>query len=47
MDEFIATETQKAMSIDALESSRPISFEVKNSRQIRQAFDEISYSKGK
>lgn len=45
-DEFIATETQKAMSIDALESSRPISFEVKNSRQIRQAFDEISYSKG-
>ncbi|XP_018579251.1 aminopeptidase N isoform X2 [Anoplophora glabripennis] len=45
-DEFIATETQKAMNIDALESSRPISFEVKNSRQIRQAFDDISYSKG-
>ncbi|KAJ8921422.1 hypothetical protein NQ315_003040 [Exocentrus adspersus] len=45
-EEFIAIEMQKAMGIDSLESTRPISFEVKSSRQIRQAFDEISYSKG-
>lgn len=35
------------MSFDSLESSRPISFEVFNSRQIKQAFDAISYAKGK
>lgn len=34
------------MSFDALESSRPISFPVQNSQQIKQAFDEISYAKG-
>ncbi|CAH0553257.1 unnamed protein product, partial [Brassicogethes aeneus] len=46
VDEFVASETTKAFAIDALESSRPISFTVINSRQIRQTFDEISYSKG-
>ncbi|XP_074039216.1 aminopeptidase N isoform X3 [Leptinotarsa decemlineata] len=45
-DEFLPSETARAMAIDSLESSRPISFEVKNSRQIRQTFDEISYAKG-
>ncbi|KAJ8960401.1 hypothetical protein NQ318_013681, partial [Aromia moschata] len=46
VDEFLPSETERAMAIDALESSRPISFEVKNGKQIRQAFDEISYAKG-
>lgn len=46
IDEFISSETARAFDIDALESSRPISFTVTNSRQIRQTFDEISYAKG-
>ncbi|CAH1155226.1 unnamed protein product [Phaedon cochleariae] len=45
-DEFLPCETERAMAADALASSRPISFEVKNSRQIRQTFDDISYAKG-
>jgi aminopeptidase N len=45
-EEFIFSETGRAFALDALPSSRPISFEVKNSRQIRQTFDELSYAKG-
>ncbi|VEN41546.1 unnamed protein product [Callosobruchus maculatus] len=45
-EEFLLTETHRAMGVDALESARAISFEVKNSKQIRQAFDDISYAKG-
>ncbi|KAG5885710.1 hypothetical protein JTB14_037730 [Gonioctena quinquepunctata] len=45
-DEIIPYENARAMAIDSLESSRPISLEVKNTRQIQQTFDEISYEKG-
>lgn len=45
-EEFIFSEIDRAFAVDALESARPISHEVKNSRQIRQAFDEFSYAKG-
>ncbi|RZB41451.1 aminopeptidase N, partial [Asbolus verrucosus] len=45
-EEFIISETNRAFELDALESSRAISFDVKNSRQIRQTFDELSYGKG-
>ncbi|EEZ99339.1 aminopeptidase N-like protein [Tribolium castaneum] len=45
-EEFIFSETARAFALDALQSSRPISYEVKNSRQIRQTFDELSYAKG-
>lgn len=34
------------MQVDALSSARPVSLEVRNSREIREAFDEISYAKG-
>ncbi|XP_030759010.1 aminopeptidase N-like isoform X1 [Sitophilus oryzae] len=46
MEEFIPSEIQRAMSVDRLEYSRPISYEFINSRQIKQAFDDISYAKG-
>ncbi|CAG9772621.1 unnamed protein product [Ceutorhynchus assimilis] len=46
LEEFLPSEIERAMAFDSLESSRPISFEVHNSRQIRQTFDEISYAKG-
>ncbi|XP_056640007.1 aminopeptidase N-like isoform X2 [Diorhabda sublineata] len=46
-EEFIPSETLVAMNEDALENSRPISLDgAKNSNQIRQLFDPISYSKG-
>ncbi|XP_060526874.1 aminopeptidase N-like isoform X2 [Cylas formicarius] len=45
-EEFLPSEIEKAMSVDSLESSRPISFNVVNGRQIKQAFDDISYAKG-
>lgn len=40
------SETIPASNLDSLRSSRPISFDVKNSKQIRQTFDELSYAKG-
>nr|CAD7454445.1 unnamed protein product [Timema tahoe] len=43
---FIKDTVQKALALDALESSHPISVPVDNTNQIRQIFDEISYSKG-
>ncbi|XP_076258416.1 aminopeptidase N-like isoform X2 [Rhynchophorus ferrugineus] len=46
MEEFLPSEIERAMSVDSLQSSRPISFEVANSLQIQQAFDDISYAKG-
>lgn len=45
-EEFLPSETERAMQIDALSSARPISLEVRNSREIRETFDEISYAKG-
>lgn len=46
MDEFPLYEIRAAFAVDSLESSRPISFNIKNNDEIRQAFDPISYSKG-
>lgn len=46
MEEFLPYEIHRAFKIDSLETSRPISFSVKNNQQIRQTFDEISYAKG-
>lgn len=46
-EEFLPTENLLAMNEDALENSRPISLdEAKNSNEIRQLFDPISYRKG-
>lgn len=47
LEEFIVSVTHAAFKADYYESSRPVSFEVQNSNQIRQSFDDISYSKGK
>lgn len=36
----------EAFKVDCFPNARPVSFDVKNSKQIRQSFDAISYSKG-
>lgn len=46
MDFFSINELQTAMEEDSSPHSHPISFEVKNSADIRRIFDPISYSKG-
>lgn len=46
LDEFPLDNTQNAFAADSLESSRPISFDVRNNEDIRQAFNSISYHKG-
>lgn len=45
-DDFKLTEYQSALELDSLESSHPIEVEIKNSSDINQIFDAISYSKG-
>lgn len=47
MEEFLPSEIKRAMAVDGLSSARPLSVVVKNSQQIRETFDEISYAKGK
>lgn len=47
MEEFLPSEMARAMKMDAVSSVRPISFDVRSSREIRETFDEISYAKGK
>lgn len=46
MEEFPLSVMNAAFKVDAFLTARPVSFEVKNSKQIRQSFDAISYSKG-
>lgn len=46
MEEFPLSVMNEAFKVDSLLTARPVSFEVKNSKQIRQSFDAISYSKG-
>lgn len=46
LDEFPLEDIQNAFAVDSLILSRPLSFPVQNSDQIRQTFDKISYSKG-
>ncbi|XP_050507051.1 aminopeptidase N-like isoform X3 [Diabrotica virgifera virgifera] len=46
-EEFMLSENLDAMSEDALQTSRPISFDnIQNTVQIRQLFDPITYRKG-
>jgi aminopeptidase N len=46
MDQFIISENQAVMQLDALESSHKISIPVKNPNEIAEIFDSISYKKG-
>ena len=46
MQQFISLEIYSAMNLDALESSHPISVDVKDPSQIFEIFDSISYNKG-
>ena len=44
--QFVTGDTNRALSLDGLNSSHPIEQEVKNPAEIEQMFDAISYSKG-
>lgn len=46
MDQFILDKIQPALDLDALESSHPISVQVKDPSEIEAIFDTISYNKG-
>ncbi len=46
-EQFTVTDLHYVFGIDALESSRPIDFEVNTPDEINQMFDAISYEKGK
>lgn len=47
MEQFVIDEIQNVFSLDALESSHPISIEVGHPDEINEIFDRISYHKGK
>ena len=44
--QFVSYDTNRALSLDGLQSSHPIEQEVKNPGEIGELFDAISYSKG-
>ena len=44
--DFVNTETERALSLDALTNSHPIHQEVREVTEVGQLFDAISYSKG-
>jgi len=46
LDQFVLDEVHKTLRLDALESSHPISIQVKHPDEINEIFDTISYSKG-
>lgn len=46
-EQFTVTDLHYVFGIDALESSRPIDFQVNTPDEINQMFDAISYEKGK
>ncbi|KAK7072474.1 hypothetical protein SK128_018345, partial [Halocaridina rubra] len=46
MEQLVVDDVQYVFSLDALESSHPISVPVNNPEEIGQIFDSISYSKG-
>ncbi|TRY69463.1 hypothetical protein TCAL_04682 [Tigriopus californicus] len=46
MEQFITSELQNVMRVDALTSSHPVSVKVSNPDEIAQIFDRISYGKG-
>ncbi|KAF2886012.1 hypothetical protein ILUMI_20161, partial [Ignelater luminosus] len=45
-DEYLLSEVYPAFAVDCLKSSRPISFDVVSTEDIRQSFDSLSYFKG-
>jgi len=45
-DQFVVVDMHYVFGVDALESSRPINFQVNTPSQINQMFDAISYEKG-
>ena len=45
-NQYVATEYLSALGSDALRSSHPIEIPVQNPHEIREIFDEITYSKG-
>lgn len=45
-EQFTVTDLHYVFGIDALESSRPIDFQVNTPDEINQMFDAISYEKG-
>ncbi|XP_046438221.1 aminopeptidase N-like [Daphnia pulex] len=46
LQQFVTSELQNVMSLDALESSHPISVVVHHPNEIHEIFDRISYGKG-
>lgn len=46
LEQFIVNDLQDVLSLDALESSHPISIPVKHPDEINEIFDRISYGKG-
>eukprot|EP00095_Tigriopus_kingsejongensis_P001279 maker-scaffold359_size197282-snap-gene-0.25 protein:Tk01279 transcript:maker-scaffold359_size197282-snap-gene-0.25-mRNA-1 annotation:"aminopeptidase n-like" len=46
MEQFITSEVQNVMKLDALASSHPVSVEVHDPDEIAEIFDRISYAKG-
>ncbi|XP_071955339.1 aminopeptidase N-like [Antedon mediterranea] len=45
-DQFLESDIHPVFKVDALETSRPISIEVRTTAEINQMFDTISYNKG-
>ena len=46
LDQFVVAELQYVFGVDALETSRPINFQVNTPDEIGNMFDAISYDKG-
>lgn len=45
-DQFVINDLHYVFGVDALQSSRPINFQVNTPDKINQMFDAISYEKG-
>ena len=46
LEQFVISDLQNVMGIDALESSHPINQPVSHPSEIQELFDRISYAKG-
>lgn len=46
IEQIVILDIQDVFSIDALESSHPISVQVNDPNEINELFDDISYAKG-
>lgn len=47
LEQIVIKDVQDVMTLDALESSHPISVVVHHPKEINEIFDRISYGKGK